>query len=84
MIIIVMRIFLLIIILITCTLMGFAYGGRYSKRVTSLMSLHQAIRLLETEIIVFANPLPVAINNINKRVSPEINSLFKIIDKKFY
>lgn len=79
MIIIVMRIFLLIIILITCTLMGFAYGGRYSKRVTSLMSLHQAIRLLETEIIVFANQLPVAINNINKRVSPEINSLFKII-----
>jgi stage III sporulation protein AB len=59
--------------------MGFAYGGRYGKRVTVLMALHQAIRLLETEIIVFANPLPVAISNISKRISPEINGLFKII-----
>lgn len=79
---IVVRISLLISIFIICTLMGFAYGEKYGKRVISLMGLHQSIRLLEAEVIVFANPLPVAINNIRKRVSAEINEVFNIILKE--
>ena len=48
-----LKLSLLTIIFVACTLIGFFYGGRYSKRVLSLISLHESIRLLETEIIVF-------------------------------
>ena len=70
---------LLIIIFTVCTLLGFAYGGRYSKRVVSLMSLHESIRLLETEIMVFANPLPLAIENMKTRISLEVYKAYEII-----
>jgi stage III sporulation protein AB len=64
--------------------MGFAYGGRYRKRVKSLIDLHQAVRLLETEVIVFANPLPIAIKNISNRITDEIFNAFKIIEKDMH
>ncbi|NLL82427.1 MAG: hypothetical protein GX231_08995 [Tissierellia bacterium] len=74
-----LKLSLLTIIFVACTLIGFFYGGRYSKRVLSLISLHESIRLLETEIIVFSNPLPLAIENIRNRTSAHVYKVYERI-----
>lgn len=76
------KIVLYMTILITSSLIGFAYGGRFSRRVISLGQLQQGIRLLQTEIIVFANPLPDALENISIKVSKEIKDVFIMIKEE--
>lgn len=72
---------LLVIIFITCSLIGFSYGGTYAKRLKSLIELRESIRLLESEITVFANPLPIAIENIKNRISTDMYKVYSIILK---
>lgn len=67
------------LIFITSTSLGFYYGGKYSKRVDNLMALQQGVRILQSEIIVFSNPLPDALENTSNRVSKEISRLFLFI-----
>lgn len=69
------RIFLYLNIFITSSLIGYLYGGRYSKRVQGLTELQGAVRLLQTEIIVFANPLPYALSNISSKVSKNMSDV---------
>lgn len=70
---------LFILIFITSTSLGFFYGGKYSKRVENLMDLQQGIRILQSEVIIFSNPLPDALKNTSNRVSKEISKVFLII-----
>ena len=70
---------LFILIFITSTLLGFFYGDKYSKRVENLMDLQQGIRILQSEVIIFSNPLPDALKNTSSRVSKEISKVFLII-----
>ena len=76
---IILKLILYIVVFISSSFIGFLFGGKYSKRVTSLASLQQSIRLLQTEIIVFANPFPYAINNISKRISEDMVNVYSII-----
>lgn len=73
------KLLLYLLVFITSSLIGFMYGGVYSKRVNSLMSLQQAIRLLRAEVIIFANPLPLALLNISNKVSGELSKVFLVI-----
>lgn len=70
---------LFILILITSTSLGFFYGNKYAKRVENLMCLQEGIRILQSEVIIFSNPLPDALTNTFKRVSKDISKLFLII-----
>lgn len=75
----IVKIGLYIAIFATTSIMGFVYGGRYSKRVYSLISLQHSIRFLQTEIIIFANPLPYALENISKKMPGEIEKVYLMI-----
>ena len=70
---------LYITIFSTSTLIGLSYGARYSKRVESLSGLIQCIRLLQIEVIVFANPLTIAFENIINRISDDMIQVIEII-----
>ena len=78
---ILIRFFLYIIILLSSSLIGYSLGSKYSKRVINLVNLQQSIRLLQSEVIVFANPIPIALENISRRVSPEIQQVYSIIEE---
>ena len=43
------------------------------------MNLQQIIRLLQSEVIVFANPIHIALENISRRISDEIQQVYSII-----
>ena len=81
---IIIKIFLYIIILLTSSLIGFSLGGKYSKRVKNLMNLQQSIRLLQSEVIVFANPIPIALENILGRVSTEMQQVYSIVKESIF
>ena len=74
------KMLLYIFIFLTSTLLGYMYGGIYSKRVNSLVDLQQAIRFLQAEVTIFANPLPLALKNVSSRVSGDISKVFLIIN----
>lgn len=78
---IVLKFVLYIMIFLTSSLLGFSIGSKYSKRVKNLMALQQSIRLLQAEVIVFANPIPFALQNISKRVSPDIQEVYSTISR---
>lgn len=67
------------IIFLTTSSLGFIYGGRYSKRVNTLMNLHDSIRILQSEISIFSNPLSIALLNTVEKSKDEIKYLFNII-----
>ncbi|MBC8588443.1 stage III sporulation protein AB [Paratissierella segnis] len=70
---------LFILIFITSTSLGFLYGKKYSKRVENLIALQQGIRILQSEIIIFSNPLPEALKNTSNKVNKQIAKIFLII-----
>lgn len=70
---------LFILIFMTSTSLGFFYGRKYSKRVENLIALQQGIRILQSEIIIFSNPLPEALINTSNKVNKQISKIFLII-----
>lgn len=74
---ILIKFILYLTIFMSSFLIGLSFGSRYSKRVESLSSLGQCIRLLQIEVIVFANPLTIAFENISNRIS---NDMLKVIE----
>lgn len=76
---IITKVILYITIFITSSLIGIGYGERYSKRVKSLSSLQHCIRLLQVEVIVFANPLSIAFENILNKISDDLVKVIETI-----
>ncbi|EOC99761.1 stage III sporulation protein SpoIIIAB [Caldisalinibacter kiritimatiensis] len=72
-----------LMIISSCTLIGYFLGMTYSKRVENLILLQNCIRILETEIVYSATPLPEAFNNVylkgNKKVSYVFNDIKKYL-----
>ena len=68
-------------IFFSSTYLGYIYGKAYSFRLENLIYLKQAIKVLETEIIYGATPLPEALANVCKKSNPKIASIFKDIRK---
>jgi stage III sporulation protein AB len=68
-----------IIIICSCTFLGFLYGKRYSDRVNHLIYLEQCIKMLETEIVYGATPLPEALYNVYLKGNKKISFIFEYI-----
>lgn len=66
-------------IFLICSCLGFLYGERYSLRLKGLNSILETLRLLEMEILVFANPLPYALENVSGRVSREFGEILNML-----
>lgn len=66
-------------IFLSCTLIGQFYGNKYSSRLSNLIYLEQCIKILETEIIFGATPMPDALHNVYKKGNRKVSYIFEII-----
>lgn len=67
------------LIIISTSLIGYAYGKSYSERLRNLVYLQQCIKLLETEVIFGATPLPDALMNVYKKGNKKVSFVFREI-----
>lgn len=68
-----------LLIILSSSLMGYMYGTCYKDRVDNLVLLENCIKLLETEVIYGANPLPEALISVYKKGNPKVSYIFKKI-----
>lgn len=68
-----------LLVLISTSLIGFFYGNQYSNRLNNLVYMEQCIKMLETEIVYGAVPLPEAMLNVYKKGNKKVSFLFKEI-----
>lgn len=68
-----------LLIILSSTLMGFYYGKKYSSRFKNLIYMEQCIKILETEIVYGATPLPEALNNVYKKGNKTVSFIFEDI-----
>jgi stage III sporulation protein AB len=68
-----------LLIILSTTLIGFYYGKRYSSRLNNLIYLEQCIKILETEIIYGAVPLPEALTNVYNKGNRKVSFIFQEI-----
>ena len=59
--------------------MGFNYGEQYSSRLNNLIYMEQCIKILETEIVYGAVPLPEALLNVYNKGNKKVSFVFKEI-----
>ncbi len=76
----ILKIILYLCIVLVCTVLGYLYSGIYVKRFENLVSLKGAIKILETEIVYGATPLPEALSNVYRKASPKVRDIFKDIE----
>lgn len=69
-----------LLIILSSTLIGFCYGSRFSNRLENLIYLEQCIKLLETEIVYGAVPLPDALTNVFNKGNKKVSFIFKEIN----
>ena len=74
-----MKISGIILIIFSCTLLGWQQAAHYPKRVNQLRQLQTAFNLLATEIIYSLTPLPIALRKISKHVEPWLQNFFEQI-----
>lgn len=67
------------LIILSTTLIGFYYGKSYSNRLNNLIYLEQCIKILETEIVYAAVPLPEALTNVYYKGNKKISFIFEEI-----
>ncbi len=67
--------------MISSSLLGYVYGIAYSKRLENLICLQQCIKLLETEVMYGATPIPEALNNVYKKGNKKVSFIFEDIRK---
>ena len=68
------------LIIFSCTLIGFHLGKKFSDRYQNLKHLEQCIKILETEIVYGAVPLPDALMNVYRKGNKTISFIFKDIN----
>lgn len=76
-----LKIFCSSLVLLSSSIMGFLYGGKYRKRLRSLNLMEQSIRLLMSEIIQNSTPLPEALYRVSKMGDKEFGIIFDTINK---
>ncbi len=77
-----LKMLMLINVFCICTILGFSFGNRYSKRLNGLYDLQELARLLHTELIVFLTPIPIALDNISERTSENMSEILTFMIKK--
>lgn len=68
-----------LLVIISTSLIGFSYGNQYSNRLKNLVFMEQCIKMLETEIVYGAVPLPDALLNVYKKGNKKVSFIFKEI-----
>jgi len=68
-----------ILIVLSSSLIGYYFGNKYSARLENLLQLEQCIKILETEIVYGAVPLPEALNNVYLKGNKKVSYIFKQI-----
>ncbi|MPQ42765.1 stage III sporulation protein SpoAB [Clostridium tarantellae] len=77
-----MRFFLLMLIVMLCSLIGYSYGEQFNNRYIQLQELMRALIDLQNEIIFAHTPLPNALNKIGEKCKEPIKILLKDISEK--
>ena len=67
------------LIIFSSAILGFNYGNRFSKRFENLCFLEQCIKILETEIVYGAYPLPDALSNVYTKGNKKVSFIFERI-----
>lgn len=68
-----------ILIVLSSSLIGYYLGNKYSARLENLMHLEQCIKILETEIVYGAVPLPEALTNVYLKGNKKVSYIFEEI-----
>lgn len=68
-----------LLIIVSTTSMGFLYGSRFSNRFDNLIFLEQCFKILETEIVYGAVPLPEALTNVYNKGNKKVSFIFEEI-----
>lgn len=68
-----------LMITVSCSLIGYYLGMRYTYRLNNLIILQNCIKLLETEIIYSATPLPEALESVYRKGNKKVSFIFKEI-----
>ncbi|MDR7856139.1 stage III sporulation protein AB [Tissierella sp.] len=66
-------------IFFTCSIIGYIYSRKFSLRLENLMYLEQCIKILETEIVYGATPLPEALSNVYNKGNSRVSFIFNEI-----
>lgn len=69
------------LIFLTSTTIGYIYGKTFSSRLENLIYLEQCIKILETEIVYGATPLPDALSNVFRKGKDKVSYIFEEIKK---
>lgn len=69
------------LIFLTSTTIGYLYGKTFSSRLENLIYLEQCIKILETEIVYGATPLPDALSNVFRKGKDKVSYIFEEIKK---
>lgn len=78
---IILKIIGCILTIISSSLIGYIYGKSYKDRLENLIYLENCIRILETEIMYGANPLPEALENVYKKGNEKVSFIFNEISQ---
>lgn len=68
-----------LLVIFSTSLMGYIYGKSYRERLENLIYLENCIKLLETEVIYGANPLPEALMNVYNKGNKKVSYIFRLI-----
>lgn len=66
-----------ILILTTCSYIGFFFGKQYNARFEQIRKLRSSLKLLETEISYSMNPLPEALSKVGSRTTGPVRTLYE-------
>lgn len=77
-----LKILMLLNIFSICSILGISFGHRYAKRLNGLNDLQELTRLLQTELIVFLTPIPIAIENILEKTSESMGKVLSFMRDK--
>lgn len=68
-----------ILIIFSSAMFGFYYGNKYSSRMENLFCLEHCIKILETEIVYGASPLPDALSSVYRKGNKKVSFIFNDI-----
>lgn len=72
----------IVLIIFSCTLLGWQQANHYRRRIGQLCQLQTAFRILETEITYSLTPLPLAMKKVSCQLSSWLNNFFQQIAVK--
>ncbi|WP_353095891.1 stage III sporulation protein AB [Tissierella praeacuta] len=79
-----LKVISILLIFLTSTTIGYLYGKTFSSRLDNLIYLEQCIKILETEIVYGATPLPEALSNVFNKGKGKVSYIFEEIKNDLF